>query len=66
MSILRTLLATYSSLLGALLLPPPTTSSTEPPEWQRHMSWMTIMTQNIMGAANDLRPVQVFFFHSSI
>ena len=29
------------------------------PDWQRHIEWITVMSQNIMAAANDLRPVQV-------
>ncbi|OCH94573.1 hypothetical protein OBBRIDRAFT_817082 [Obba rivulosa] len=57
-SILRSMLVTYSQLLDALLQPPPTTSSTTPPEWQRHVEWITVLAQNIMAAANDLRPVQ--------
>ncbi|TDL28219.1 hypothetical protein BD410DRAFT_782189 [Rickenella mellea] len=57
-SILRTLLATFSSLLSSVLAPPPTATSNDPPDWQRHIEWMTVMGQNIMSAANDLRPVQ--------
>jgi len=57
-SILRSMLVTYSQLLDALLQPPPTASSTTPPEWQRHVEWITVLAQNIMAAANDLRPVQ--------
>ena len=53
------MLVTYSHLLNALLAPPPTTSSTGPPDWQRHVEWITVMSQNLMAAANDLRPVQV-------
>lgn len=61
LSILRSLLLTYSLLLKALLLPPPSPHSADPPEWQKHIEWMTIMAQNIMSAANDLRPVQARF-----
>ncbi|KAK7059171.1 hypothetical protein VNI00_001798 [Paramarasmius palmivorus] len=57
-SILRSMLVTYSSLTSALLAPPPTTSSTTPPEWQRNVEWITVLAQNLMAAANDLRPVQ--------
>ncbi|KAJ7170121.1 MED7 protein-domain-containing protein [Mycena filopes] len=46
LSILRSLLVTYSAL----------TSS--PPEWQGHVEWITVLGQNLMAAANDLRPVQ--------
>lgn len=31
----------------------------QPPEWTRHVEWITILAQNIMAAANDLRPIQV-------
>jgi len=58
LSILRSLLSSYSSLLKSLLAPPPSALSPEPPEWQAHIEWMTVMAQNIMSAANDLRPVQ--------
>ncbi|KAI0356901.1 hypothetical protein OH77DRAFT_178809 [Trametes cingulata] len=58
-SILRSLLVTYSKLLSALLLPPPTASSAQvEPEWKRHLEWINVLAQNIMAAANDLRPVQ--------
>jgi mediator of RNA polymerase II transcription subunit 7 len=58
LSILKSMLVTYSSFLGALLAPPPITSSA-PPEWHRQVEWITILAQNVMAAANDLRPVQV-------
>ncbi|EIM92289.1 uncharacterized protein STEHIDRAFT_70950 [Stereum hirsutum FP-91666 SS1] len=56
LSILRSSLVTYSSLLRSLLAPP----APEPhhPEWEREVEWITILTQNMMAAANDLRPVQ--------
>ncbi|KAI8986069.1 MED7 protein-domain-containing protein [Trametes punicea] len=58
-SILRSILVTYSRLLSALLLPPPTASSANlEPEWKRHLEWINVLAQNIMAAANDLRPVQ--------
>ncbi|CDO74436.1 hypothetical protein BN946_scf184972.g3 [Trametes cinnabarina] len=58
-SILRSMLVTYSKLLDALLLPPPTASSADiEPEWKRHVEWINVLAQNIMAAANDLRPVQ--------
>ena len=61
LSIMKTMLATYSHLLNALLMPPPTTSSgpTAQPEWVRRVDWINVMAQNLMAAANDLRPVQV-------
>ena len=31
------------------------------PEWQRYVEWITVLSQNLMAAANDLRPVQVCF-----
>jgi len=58
LSILRSMLATYSTLTTSLLAPPPTISSTATPDWQRHVEWITVLAQNIMAAANDLRPVQ--------
>ncbi|KAH7930522.1 hypothetical protein BV22DRAFT_1191136 [Leucogyrophana mollusca] len=58
LSVLRSVLVAYSHLTDALLAPPPPPSSTTPPEWQRHVEWITILAQNIMAAANDLRPVQ--------
>ena len=56
LSILRTLLVSYSTLTKSLLAPPPPTDV--PPEWRQHVEWITVMAQNIMAAANDLRPVQ--------
>jgi len=56
LSILRTLVVSYSTLTKSLLAPPPPTNV--PPEWQQHVEWITVMAQNIMAAANDLRPVQ--------
>jgi len=58
LTILRSLLVTYSRLLDALLAPPPTVPYDHPPEWRKHVEWITVMAQNIMAAANDLRPVQ--------
>ena len=58
-AVLRTLLHTYSSFLSSILVPPPSQTSDVPPDWQRLVEWMRVMGQNIMGAANDLRPVQV-------
>lgn len=62
LSILHSLLVTHSNLTGAILAPPPPPSSTVPPEWQRHVEWITVLAQNLMAAANDLRPVQVGSF----
>ncbi|PIL29047.1 hypothetical protein GSI_09095 [Ganoderma sinense ZZ0214-1] len=57
-SILRSLLVTYSKLLSSLLASPPTSSSEGEAEWKQHLEWINILAQNIMAAANDLRPVQ--------
>ncbi|TFK83179.1 hypothetical protein K466DRAFT_647727 [Polyporus arcularius HHB13444] len=57
-SILRSMLVTYSKLLDAILAPPPTNSSQIEAEWKQHLEWINILAQNIMAAANDLRPVQ--------
>lgn len=65
LSVLRSLLVTYSALASSLLAPPPTSSSSAPPDWQRHVEWITILGQNIMAAANDLRPVQVSYLDRS-
>lgn len=62
LSILRSLLVTYSNLTGAILDPPPPQNSTVSPGWQRHVEWITVLAQNLMAAANDLRPVQVGSF----
>jgi hypothetical protein len=59
LTILKSMLVTYSSFLGALLAPPPSAASDAPPEWHRQVEWITVLAQNIMAAANDLRPVQV-------
>lgn len=56
--ILKSMLVTYSSFLSALLAPPPSVTSTTPPEWHRQVEWITTLAQNVMAAANDLRPVQ--------
>jgi mediator of RNA polymerase II transcription subunit 7 len=56
------MLVTYSSLTDTMLAPPPPPSASAAPEWQRHVEWITILAQNLMAAANDLRPVQVPFF----
>ncbi|EPQ60490.1 hypothetical protein GLOTRDRAFT_135160 [Gloeophyllum trabeum ATCC 11539] len=58
LGIVRSMLVSYSQLLNALLVPPPSLTSTEPPEWQKYVEWITVLAQNIMAAANDLRPVQ--------
>ena len=49
---------TYSKLLTSLLAPPPTNSFEGEPEWKQHLEWINVLAQNIMAAANDLRPVQ--------
>ena len=59
LTILKSMLVTYSSFLGALLAPPPSITSNAPPDWHRQVEWITVLAQNIMAAANDLRPVQV-------
>jgi mediator of RNA polymerase II transcription subunit 7 len=59
LSILKSTLITYSALIKALLAPPPPPGSDAPPDWQRHVEWITILAQNIIAATNDLRPVQV-------
>jgi len=57
-AVLRALLVTYSLLMGSLLVPPPTILGVKP-EWERHFEWINILSQNLMAAANDLRPIQV-------
>jgi len=57
-SIIRSLLVSYSSLMSSLLLPPPALAVEVPPEWRRHVDWLSVLTTNLMAAANDLRPVQ--------
>ncbi|KAG6821377.1 hypothetical protein H0H93_014174 [Arthromyces matolae] len=58
LGVLRSLLVSFSSLASSLLAPPPSTSSNDAPDWQRNVEWITVLSQNIMAAANDLRPVQ--------
>ncbi|EGN97844.1 hypothetical protein SERLA73DRAFT_182601 [Serpula lacrymans var. lacrymans S7.3] len=58
LAILRSFLVSYSTLTSSLLVPPASLSSTAPAEWQQHVDWVTILSQNILAAANDLRPVQ--------
>jgi len=59
LAILRSILVTYSSLLGSLLEPPNTRSTANlQPEWQRYVEWITVLSQNLMAAANELRPMQ--------
>ncbi|KAG1749798.1 MED7 protein-domain-containing protein [Suillus paluster] len=58
LAVLRSMLVAYSNLTDAILAPPPPPSSSTLPEWQRHLEWITILAQNLMAAANDLRPVQ--------
>ena len=62
LTILKSILVSYSHLLSALLAPPPTASSTAPPDYLRHVEWIAVMSQNIMAAANDMRPVQVLCY----
>ncbi|OJA16195.1 hypothetical protein AZE42_00031 [Rhizopogon vesiculosus] len=56
LAVLRSMLVTFSNLTDVMLAPPPSSAAT--PEWQRHLEWITILAQNLMAAANDLRPVQ--------
>ncbi|KAG2159647.1 MED7 protein-domain-containing protein [Suillus bovinus] len=58
LAVLRSMLVTYSNLTKAVLAPPPPPSSSAQPEWQRQLEWIAILAQNLMAAANDLRPVQ--------
>ncbi|KAF7981171.1 hypothetical protein HWV62_34949 [Athelia sp. TMB] len=58
LSILHSILLSYSKLTASLLAPPPSITSTITPDWQRHVEWITVLAQNVMAAANDLRPVQ--------
>ncbi|KAI0347852.1 hypothetical protein BDW22DRAFT_1365143 [Trametopsis cervina] len=57
-AVLKSMLVAYSHLLDALLLPPPPPMSMEPPDWHRHIEWIAVLSQNLMAAANDMRPVQ--------
>ncbi|EIN14037.1 hypothetical protein PUNSTDRAFT_117642 [Punctularia strigosozonata HHB-11173 SS5] len=58
LSILESTLVTYSALVKSLVAPPPPPGSDVPPEWQRHIEWITVLAQNMIAATNDLRPVQ--------
>jgi len=57
-SILRSLLAGYLDLLSSTTAPPPVGSNPAEPEWVRLIEWMNLAGQNMLAAANDLRPVQ--------
>ena len=59
LAVLKSMLVTYSHLLNALLAPPPPAASGAPPEFARHLEWIKVLSQNLMAAANDMRPVQV-------
>jgi mediator of RNA polymerase II transcription subunit 7 len=61
------MLVAYSSLLNSLLLPPPSIALLDPetnlppePKWERQLNWIRTLAQNILAAANELRPVQVW------
>ncbi len=41
------------------LLAPAPINADVPPEWGRHAEWIDVMAQNMMFAANELRPIQV-------
>ncbi|KAF4573114.1 Mediator of RNA polymerase II transcription subunit 7 [Pleurotus pulmonarius] len=56
-SALRSLLVTYSAMTKSLLAPAPINADV-PPEWGRHAEWIDVMAQNMMFAANELRPIQ--------
>lgn len=59
-SILTTMLFTYSSFLSSVVAPtPPPYAAEIPPDWDRLLEWMRVMGQNLIAAANDLRPIQV-------
>jgi len=45
----------YSNLINAALVPP-TGGGVE--AWQTQADWITTLTQNLMAAANELRPMQ--------
>ncbi|GJJ09808.1 hypothetical protein Clacol_004032 [Clathrus columnatus] len=58
-SILTTMLYTYSSFLSSIVAPPtPPYAQDTPPDWHRLLEWIRVMGQNLIAAANDLRPVQ--------
>ena len=60
LSILRSLLVQYSRLTKAVTIPPPRDLPPgAPSESQEMISWMKVLTQNLMATANELRPVQV-------
>ncbi|KAL1670840.1 MED7 protein-domain-containing protein [Schizophyllum commune] len=59
LSILRSLLVQYSRLTKAVTIPPPRDLPPgAPSESQEMISWMKVLTQNLMATANELRPVQ--------
>ncbi|KAL0951461.1 hypothetical protein HGRIS_008149 [Hohenbuehelia grisea] len=55
LSILRSLLVAYSNLISTALIPP---ISGGYEAWNTQADWLTTLAQNLMGAANELRPMQ--------
>jgi len=55
--LLNTMLYTYYSMLGALTQPPQPDDTTEP-EWHQLAEWIKVIAFNMIGAVNELRPVQ--------
>jgi mediator of RNA polymerase II transcription subunit 7 len=63
LALLKSMLVTYSSLTKSLLSPPPPPPSDpdgamQYAEWQPHNDWLRILSENLIAAANDLRPLQ--------
>jgi len=52
------MLVSFSALMRHILVPPHPLYPDLAPEWSRSIEWTTVMAQNIMAVANDLRPVQ--------
>ncbi|KDQ07602.1 hypothetical protein BOTBODRAFT_119857 [Botryobasidium botryosum FD-172 SS1] len=55
--LLNTMLYTYYSMLGALTEPPQPDPTVEP-EWHQLTEWIKVITFNMIGTVNELRPVQ--------
>ncbi|KAI6031580.1 hypothetical protein BKA83DRAFT_4202497 [Pisolithus microcarpus] len=67
LSIIRSLLVTYSNLIGAIVAPPPPPFSQVPPEWHRHVEWITARgnLEHMMQRQLDIRQEETRAIHAT-